>query len=103
MGSNIYAWTSDRPQMAVSVHTVNVQQHYQYQYQNINQDSQRYNDRDNDHDVHTELQCDREEERKSGVLQHQYTSSSFSSETFPISISTINGDNVHYSPIETII
>ena len=101
MGSNIYAWTSDRPQMAVSVHTVNVQQHYQYQ--NINQDSQRYNDRDNDHDDHTELQCDREEERKSGVLQHQYTSSSFSSETFPISISTINGNNVHYSPIVTII
>ena len=101
MGSNIYAWTSDRPQMAVSVHTVNVQQHYQYQ--NMNLDSQRYNDRDNDHDVQTELQRDREEERKSGVLQHLCTSSSFSSETFPISISTINGDNVHYSPTVTII
>ena len=87
--------------MAVSVHTVNVQQHYQYQ--NMNLDSQRYNDRDNDNDVQTELHCDREEERKSGVLQHQYASSSFSSETFPISISTINGDNVQYSPIVTII
>ena len=106
----MYAWTLDRPEMAVSVHTVNVQQHYQYQYQNmnmnVNEDSQRCPDRDIDIDSHIGCKNEYEEEKKSEAMTHLYASispSTPSSRTFPISISTVNGNNVRYSPNVTII
>ena len=106
----MYAWTLDRPQMAVSVHTVNVQQHNQYQSinMNINEDSQslRCPDMGRDVDSHNGCKNDHEEEKKSEAMSHLYasiTSPTPSSGTFPISISATNGNNVHYSPTVTII